>query len=681
MNRSSRFRSSSPGSKRTVDPLKAPTGTAATGSSADYYYYASPTNYYPHDGLLSPLSAERYADYRVAAEPPYSSSGVEIRPISSTAYRDGGQSTKLRTEYAVRPRVRSSTLADPESSRRPLSLVIPSTSSRQNPTIIASAYDTSDRHPSLSRHGYQDDADRYILPASSASGRRHRRVHSTDYGDSNRLDPNERRAYVDRGYRAYHRRGGSSSKQANRADPRNWDEEDYYNAVSYTKPSEQFERDSALRSNQRASARGSRRPLSIAGEAYLSQSPIKKDSRFVAAPPAYRGPDRPYDEDQTAYRSRRPRADSDVYHDSRDTRRHSVHRTPVSLHQSRDDGYTSYGEDYSDSRRHSRYRDEKSGGGSASTGHHHHNHRDSKLHSAAELLAPVIGGLASLGLAGSHAEDSRDSDRSNRGEHRPKDSEKIRNRRDDDHSDDEDYSENKGKEKAGREADERKGPRQKSRDRPNRLDQNEDLDDSNREGDKRKQRSERSLPKARRESGSSEDSSPLVRSLDRGADEKSRPRLNGNADASPTVSKSSSPNPNADDRPRKPVTVDPATPKEPDVPPKSILKPPREKFPEDKNPIREGVAPLKDPQRKGIPPGARWTKIDRRLVNPAALELGHERFEERNDYVIVLRVLTKEEIQAYALKTKEVRGTVNQSSLFFPPPPTVIVWCRPLSPL
>ena len=88
---------------------------------------------------------------------------------------------------------------------------------------------------------------------------------------------------------------------------------------------------------------------------------------------------------------------------------------------------------------------------------------------------------------------------------------------------------------------------------------------------------------------------------------------------------------------------------------KSILRPPREKFPEDPAPVREGVAPLKDAGKKGIPPGARWTKIDRKLVNPEALEMGNERYEERVDYVIVLRVLTKEEIQEYAAKTQEIR--------------------------
>jgi hypothetical protein len=58
---------------------------------------------------------------------------------------------------------------------------------------------------------------------------------------------------------------------------------------------------------------------------------------------------------------------------------------------------------------------------------------------------------------------------------------------------------------------------------------------------------------------------------------------------------------------------------------------------------------------KDIPPNARWTKIDRRLVNPQALEEAKERFEERLDCVIVLRVLTKLEIQKLADRTKEIR--------------------------
>lgn len=89
--------------------------------------------------------------------------------------------------------------------------------------------------------------------------------------------------------------------------------------------------------------------------------------------------------------------------------------------------------------------------------------------------------------------------------------------------------------------------------------------------------------------------------------------------------------------------------------PKSILRLPTQKFPEDPAPIREGVAPLKDAGKKGIPVNARWTKIDRRLVNPEALELGNERYEARPENVIVLRVLTKEEIEKYATITQELR--------------------------
>ncbi|KAI9801070.1 MAG: hypothetical protein M1833_002938 [Piccolia ochrophora] len=103
--------------------------------------------------------------------------------------------------------------------------------------------------------------------------------------------------------------------------------------------------------------------------------------------------------------------------------------------------------------------------------------------------------------------------------------------------------------------------------------------------------------------------------------------------------------------------VSPPRERESKPPIKGILREPRQKFPEDPAPIREGVAPLKDAKddKKGIPPGARWTKIDRRLVNPATLEEAQERFEERLDHVIVLRVLKREEIEAFAARTQEIR--------------------------
>jgi len=92
------------------------------------------------------------------------------------------------------------------------------------------------------------------------------------------------------------------------------------------------------------------------------------------------------------------------------------------------------------------------------------------------------------------------------------------------------------------------------------------------------------------------------------------------------------------------------------APVKGILRQPREKFPEDPAPIREGVAPLKDAKKDGVPPDARWTKISRKLVNPEALEAGKERYEAREDFVIVLRVLSREEVQQYAEVTETIRA-------------------------
>jgi hypothetical protein len=118
-------------------------------------------------------------------------------------------------------------------------------------------------------------------------------------------------------------------------------------------------------------------------------------------------------------------------------------------------------------------------------------------------------------------------------------------------------------------------------------------------------------------------------------------------------------------RPREPLAssenrqiriVSPPGDKVEEKPVKSILRTPREKFPEDPAPIREGVAPLKDAKKDGIPPDARWTKISRKLVNPEALEAGKERFEAREDFVIVLRVLTRDEVQGYAEVTQRIRG-------------------------
>ncbi|KAG5998632.1 hypothetical protein E4U54_002145 [Claviceps lovelessii] len=102
--------------------------------------------------------------------------------------------------------------------------------------------------------------------------------------------------------------------------------------------------------------------------------------------------------------------------------------------------------------------------------------------------------------------------------------------------------------------------------------------------------------------------------------------------------------------------VSPPKEKSDGKPLRGILKQPKASFPEEENPVREGVAPHKEDKKlKEVPPGARWTKINRKIVNPEALTIGKERFEVRDDFVIVLRVLSKEEIQAYAAATQVLR--------------------------
>jgi hypothetical protein len=119
------------------------------------------------------------------------------------------------------------------------------------------------------------------------------------------------------------------------------------------------------------------------------------------------------------------------------------------------------------------------------------------------------------------------------------------------------------------------------------------------------------------------------------------------------------------DQPSKSVTIV-TPPKEPLPAVKGILRKPTAKFPEEPEPIREGVAPHKDALKgKDIPIGARWTRIDRRLVNPQALEEAKERFEERMDCVIVLRVLTKSEIQKLADRTKKIRERRGMSFIHY----------------
>ena len=63
-----------------------------------------------------------------------------------------------------------------------------------------------------------------------------------------------------------------------------------------------------------------------------------------------------------------------------------------------------------------------------------------------------------------------------------------------------------------------------------------------------------------------------------------------------------------------------------------------------------------------IPAGAKWTKVTRSQVNPQALEEAGERFEERDGYVIILRVVPRAEIDKLAEKTRQIRGEFSNTN-------------------
>ncbi len=122
---------------------------------------------------------------------------------------------------------------------------------------------------------------------------------------------------------------------------------------------------------------------------------------------------------------------------------------------------------------------------------------------------------------------------------------------------------------------------------------------------------------------------------------------------------------------RQPRVVSPSNGEKPAPPPapKSILRKPRDKFPEHPDTVREGVAPHKEMPKKDVPPNARWTKINRKLVNPEALEQDGIRFNEYVDHVIVLKAMDLEEIEKYTRKTAEIREKRRMLMAAEPPKP------------
>lgn len=53
---------------------------------------------------------------------------------------------------------------------------------------------------------------------------------------------------------------------------------------------------------------------------------------------------------------------------------------------------------------------------------------------------------------------------------------------------------------------------------------------------------------------------------------------------------------------------------------------------------------------------SRWTKINRRFVSPEALDRTQEKYDEWDHRVIVHRILSREEVDAYTEATTSIRG-------------------------
>ncbi|KAL9025095.1 MAG: hypothetical protein Q9180_007729, partial [Flavoplaca navasiana] len=111
--------------------------------------------------------------------------------------------------------------------------------------------------------------------------------------------------------------------------------------------------------------------------------------------------------------------------------------------------------------------------------------------------------------------------------------------------------------------------------------------------------------------------------------------------------------------------LSPSLPSQGKQPSKCVLRSPTKRFPEDPDFVRPGMAP----RDKNIPENARRTKISREIVIPEALDLGRERYDEKEDYLIVHRPLSRGEIKQYAIETqliREQRQHQEQASSLYP---------------
>lgn len=80
-------------------------------------------------------------------------------------------------------------------------------------------------------------------------------------------------------------------------------------------------------------------------------------------------------------------------------------------------------------------------------------------------------------------------------------------------------------------------------------------------------------------------------------------------------------------------------------------------------PTNHGLTPIQPTLLEGRTDGdvdvvdvSRWTRINRRFVSPEALDRAHEKYFVWDPYVIVHRILSREEVDAYTTESTSIRG-------------------------
>lgn len=648
--------------------------------------------------------------YQTTRHGSYSTQGVTSRTFLDDAHPSRGP--VVRTEYAVRPRNNSSVGSE---SRRPLSTYVarPASPSRVRPVVSVARDDP--RSPVLP----PAREERYLVPASTHAGRHHHRHSSATRAEQDRLGY----ARVNR-QPEYNRRGGYNAYPSYTRDGPLQEE-----GFSYTTPKEQFLQESSRPPQRRESFGRRERPISTIGVPEYRQS-VRRDlgpppsssrvlDRIDRSDNVRHSSSRVNESDDRAgdvsrrHSSMRP----PVLHHYRDDNYIAgrEERDPRLPPKPRYDRYEEDDRGYKHKHREDRERDaprdtdprrererdrerdrdkdrerdrdverervrEGERAGRGPDDRRQQRSRDpspEQQSTARKHLSTVAAAAVGAGVAGVAAKKARSpNEDSESDEHKDR-----RHRRRRHHHNGDDPSPDEAADRAERDLKATDGDRRERRKEEARTEEPvaEARDERHerrrhhrhRHRDKSAQDNESDTtgdsagPESRPHPPSDKDRHSELREPSRRRDRASS--RDGDRDGQAPQQRTISPGEEEDGRPRRVQLVEPVEKRE-EFKPKGILKPPREvPFPEDPHPEREGVAPLKDAKKDGIPANARWTKISRALVNPEALEKEHERFEERDDYVIVLRVVTREEIMKFAERTKEIRGKNQEilSSMYY----------------